>query len=204
VKVRQLLKRTLDLVIALLVAVLLAPLLVVIALLVKLDSRGPVLFMQNRLGLGGTVFSMYKFRTMVRNAEQMGTGLFSYEGDPRVTRVGRLLRQASLDELPQVINVIKGDMSIVGPRPPVTYELGNYAEFSQELRYRFTVKPGITGLAQLSGRNDLDWGRKLVFDTEYIRKYNTYGIAYDMYLILRTVWVVLSMRNVIEKPSKQE
>jgi undecaprenyl phosphate N,N'-diacetylbacillosamine 1-phosphate transferase len=105
VKVRQLLKRTLDLVIALLVAVLLAPLLVVIALLVKLDSRGPVLFMQNRLGLGGTVFSMYKFRTMVRNAEQMGTGLFSYEGDPRVTRVGRLLRQASLDELPQVINV---------------------------------------------------------------------------------------------------
>jgi lipopolysaccharide/colanic/teichoic acid biosynthesis glycosyltransferase len=198
------LKRTLDLVIALLVAVLLAPLLVVIALLVKLDSRGPVLFMQNRLGLGGTVFSMYKFRTMVRNAEQMGTGLFSYEGDPRVTRVGRLLRQASLDELPQVINVIKGDMSIVGPRPPVTYELGNYAEFSQELRYRFTVKPGITGLAQLSGRNDLDWGRKLVFDTEYIRKYNTYGIAYDMYLILRTVWVVLSMRNVIEKPSKQE
>jgi lipopolysaccharide/colanic/teichoic acid biosynthesis glycosyltransferase len=204
VNVHRLLKRTLDLAIALSVAVLVSPLLLVIALLVKLDSKGPVLFVQDRLGLAGSVFQMYKFRTMVRNAEQMGTGLFSYEDDPRVTRVGRILRQTSLDELPQVVNVIKGDMSIVGPRPPVTYELGNYADFPRELKHRFTVKPGITGLAQLSGRNDLDWDGKLVFDTKYIRKYNSYGVAYDLYLIVRTVWVVLSMRNVIEKPSNQK
>lgn len=199
-KVHRVLKRTLDLAIALSVAVLLLPLLLVIALLVKLDSRGPVLFVQDRLGLAGTVFPMYKFRTMVQNAEKMGTGLFSYEDDPRVTRVGRMLRHASLDELPQIVNVIKGDMSIVGPRPPVTYELGDYVEFPPELKHRFTVNPGITGLAQLSGRNDLNWDRKLEFDTEYIQKYTRYGIGFDLYLILRTVWVVLSMRNVIEKP----
>ena len=195
------LKRALDLVIAVSVAALLGPLMLLIALLVKLDSKGPVLFMQNRLGRSGAVFQMYKFRTMVQNAEQMGTGLFSYEDDPRVTRIGRILRYASLDELPQVVNVLKGDMSIVGPRPPVTYELGNYADFPPELKHRFTVRPGITGLAQLSGRNDLNWDRKLVFDTEYIRKYHCYGVAYDLYLILKTVWVVLSMRNVIEKQS---
>lgn len=201
VKMQEPLKRMFDLVIALAIGVLLLPLLLVIAVLVKIDSRGPAYFIQNRLGLAGTVFPMYKFRTMVQNAEQMGTGLFSYEDDPRITRVGRILRLTSLDELPQLINVIKGDMSIVGPRPPVTYELGNYADFSPELKARFTVKPGVTGLAQLSGRNDLTWDRKLVFDSEYIRKYRTYGIAYDICLIVKTIWVVLSMRNVIERPA---
>ena len=92
-------------------------------------------------------------------------------------------------------------MSIVGPRPPVTYELGDYADFPPELKFRFTVKPGVTGLAQISGRNDLNWDHKIVYDTEYIRKFQTFGVAYDVYLIVRTIWVVLAMRNVIEKPS---
>lgn len=199
---RALLKRGLDLVIGLALGLVLLPGLVLIAVLVKLDSRGPVFFVQKRLGLNGTVFPMFKFRTMVQDAERMGTGLFSYANDPRITRVGRFLRLTSLDELPQLINVLRGDMSVVGPRPPVTYELGNYEEFLPELKFRFTVKPGITGLAQVSGRNELTWDQKLVYDTEYIRKYSIHGVAYDVYLILRTVCVVLSMRNVIEKPAK--
>lgn len=200
-KMRNILKRTLDLILALAAGLLLLPLMLLITILIRLETRGPALFVQKRLGLGGSIFPMRKFRTMVQDAEKMGTGLFSYDDDPRITRVGRFLRQTSLDELPQIINVIKGDMSVVGPRPPVTYELGNYADFTSELKFRFTVKPGITGLAQVNGRNELNWDRKLVYDTEYIHKYHVYGPAYDLYLILKTIGVVLSMRNVIEKQS---
>lgn len=198
---QKILKRTLDLILALTVTLVLAPLLLLVAVLIRIDTRGPALFIQDRLGLDGRIFRMLKFRTMVQNAEQMGTGLFSFENDPRVTRVGQFLRHTSLDELPQLFNVLGGEMSIVGPRPPVTYELGNYTDFSPELKFRFTVKPGVTGLAQISGRNDLNWDRKIVYDTEYIRKFQKFGVAYDVYLIVRTIWVVLSMRNVIEKPS---
>jgi lipopolysaccharide/colanic/teichoic acid biosynthesis glycosyltransferase len=197
------LKRILDVTGAALGCLLLSPLLLVIAFLIKRESRGPVFFVQQRLGLNGTVFPMIKFRTMVQNAEQMGTGLFSYANDPRITRVGHWLRQTSLDELPQLFNVLRGQMALVGPRPPVTYELGNYADFSPTLKFRFTVKPGITGLAQVSGRNDLEWDRKVVFDTEYIRKFQAYGVLYDLYIIFRTVRVVFSMRNVVEKPSQK-
>lgn len=197
------LKRTLDLAVALVALAVLSPLLLIIAIAVRIDSRGPALFIQGRLGLNGAVFSMYKFRTMIQNAEKMGTGLFSYQDDPRVTRVGKLLRHTSLDELPQIFNVLKGEMSIVGPRPPVTYELGNYADFGPELKYRFTVKPGITGLAQLVGRNDFSWDEKIVLDAKYILTFRKYGVLYDMYLMLRTVWAVLSMRNVIEKQQNQ-
>jgi lipopolysaccharide/colanic/teichoic acid biosynthesis glycosyltransferase len=198
------LKRMLDLFVAVLSLLLLGPLLLVIALAIKLDTRGPVIFVQGRLGKDGAEYPMYKFRTMVQNAERMGTGLFSFQDDPRVTRVGNLLRQTSLDELPQIFNVLKGEMSIVGPRPPVTYELGEYASFGPALRHRFTVKPGITGLAQLDGRNDLTWDEKIVRDAAYIRTFQRYGVVYDMYLIARTAWAVLSMRNVIEKPHNQQ
>lgn len=192
------LKRAIDLVLSLVVAVALLPVMVVIALLIKLDSRGPVLFVQDRLGVNGSTFPMYKFRTMRDGAEKSGTGLFSYQKDPRVTRVGRYLRQLSLDELPQLINVIRGDMSIVGPRPPVTYELGRYEELSPEYKFRFAVKPGITGLAQVSGRNALDWDAKIAIDNRYVALYRRYGILIDMKILLLTFWVVLSMRNVIE------
>jgi len=194
-------KRILDLVVAISASIVSAPIWLPIALLIKLDSNGPVFFVQKRLGLNGTVFNMFKFRTMVEGAEQIGTGLFSYEKDPRITRVGRFLRQTSLDELPQLLNVIKGEMALVGPRPPVTYELGSYDEFSPALKFRFTVKPGITGLAQVSGRNDLNWDQKLIYDIDYINRYQHWGVFYDLYLILRTVCVVIAMKNVVEKSS---
>jgi lipopolysaccharide/colanic/teichoic acid biosynthesis glycosyltransferase len=203
-KINFILKRIADLLLTLPLAIIISPVLLLIALLIRLESRGPAFFIQKRLGLNGAVFSMIKFRTMVQGAEKMGTGLFSYERDPRITRLGRILRHTSLDELPQIFNVIKGDMALVGPRPPVTYELGDYTDFSDKLKFRFTVKPGITGLAQVAGRNELSWDMKLVYDTKYIRNFNRYGVPYDLYLILKTVIVVLSMRNVIEKPLDQK
>ena len=193
-------KRTFDLIIAFIVFLVILPLGILISILIILDSRGPVLFVQGRLGLNGRVFRMYKFRSMVIDAEKQGTGLFSFEDDPRITRLGRYLRKTSLDELPQILNVLIGNMSLVGPRPPVTYELGDYADFSDALKFRFVVKPGITGLAQVSGRNELNWDQKIVYDLEYIKLYRSKGIRYDIYLILLTAKVVLSMKNVIEKP----
>jgi lipopolysaccharide/colanic/teichoic acid biosynthesis glycosyltransferase len=192
-------KRMMDLVISGVALVLLSPVWVALALLITLDSRGGVLFAQERIGLNGQTFRMYKFRSMVKNAERSGTGLFSFENDPRITRVGKWLRRTSLDELPQLLNVLRGDMSIVGPRPPVSYELGDYRDFSGPLKRRFEVKPGITGLAQVSGRNDLDWSEKISYDNQYIDNYRTRGISYDIQLIIRTVSVVLSGRGVVEK-----
>jgi lipopolysaccharide/colanic/teichoic acid biosynthesis glycosyltransferase len=196
-------KRVLDVVVAAVLVLVFFPLIVFIALVIVLDSRGGALFSQERIGLNGRTFRMYKFRSMVQDAERTGTGLFSFENDPRVTRVGKWLRLTSLDEVPQVFNVLRGDMSIVGPRPPVTYELGNYADFTGDLKRRFEVKPGITGLAQVCGRNDLDWPGKVAYDTKYIENFRKWGIAYDVYLMFRTVWVVLSAGNVVEKPKEE-
>ena len=194
----RLLKRSLDLAIALALVVPLFPVMLVIAAWIKLDSDGPVLFAQDRIGLGGKAFRMYKFRTMVKDAERTGTGLFSYDDDPRVTRFGRYLRFTSLDELPQIFNVFRGNMSIVGPRPPVTYELGDPASFSEDLKRGFTVKPGITGLAQVSGRNELDWPEKIKYTNEYVRLYGRYGIGIDVVILLKTVAAVVTMKNVVE------
>ena len=197
-------KRLFDVITGFTLFVLLSPLFVIIGLLIKLDSRGPVFFVQTRLGRGGKEFVMFKFRTMVENAEQMGTGLFSYADDPRITRVGRLLRMVSLDEVPQIINVLIGNMSLVGPRPPVLNEIGNYDEFTEHMKVRFTVKPGVTGLAQVSGRNELNWDQKIELDNLYVKQYQKWGIFVDIVILIRTFFVVLSMRNIIEKKAENE
>lgn len=197
-------KRLLDLVMGTFLFLLFSPLFLLLALLIKRDSPGPIFFIQGRIGMQGQVFLMYKFRTMVLNAEKMGTGLFSYSDDPRVTRVGRILRIMSLDEMPQIFNVILGTMSLVGPRPPVTYELGPYEGLSDQWKIRFKVKPGITGLAQVSGRNDLTWDQKIEFDNRYVELYQRWGIVVDLIILLRTVFVVLSMSNVIEKKPEND
>jgi len=151
--INNILKRFGDILLSLLALVVLSPVMLVCAIWVKLDSNGPVIFRQDRLTKNGKVFKMMKFRSMVQDAEKQGTGLFNYEDDPRVTRSGRFLRDHSLDELPQLINILKGDMSIVGPRPCVVYELGDYATLNKRYKKRFEVIAGLTGYAQIQGRN---------------------------------------------------
>ena len=192
------LKRVVDVGLAAAGLIALLPLLLMIASIIKIDSRGPILFKQRRLGEYGREFTMLKFRTMTVGAEDLGTGLFSYENDPRVTRVGHVLRRYSLDELPQLWNVLYGVMSIVGPRPPVSYELGPYEDFTPEMRIRFTVKPGITGLAQVSGRNDLTWPEKIVHDNEYLKRLSRHGVLEDLRIIWATIRLVVSAEGVIE------
>ncbi len=192
------LKRGLDIVAASVGLCLLSPLLALIALAVKLGTPGPVLFRQRRLTGGGRVFTMLKFRTMVQNAEALGTGLFNYSNDPRVTRVGALLRRTSLDELPQLLNVLKGDMSLVGPRPPVTYELGRFEDLNEEYRMRFRVQAGITGLAQVSGRNELPWDVRILHDNRYVELYAKWGLLLDLKILFLTVLRVFAARDICE------
>lgn len=199
-------KRLLDIIGSMAGLIVLSPLLIIIALLIKATSPGPVFFAQDRIGLNGKHFRMLKFRSMVDNAENQGTGLYSFDGDPRITRVGDVLRRKSLDELPQLFNVLMGPMSLVGPRPPVTYELGPWEDYTLTMRKRFDVKPGITGLAQVSGRNDLDWDDKIVFDNTYVDLYERFGALIDLRILLQTVWVVLTGRDTVEveKPDEAE
>lgn len=191
-------KSILDFIFALFLLILLLPFMLIIAFAIKIDSKGPVFFKQGRLGRNGKVFSIYKFRTMIENAENMGTGLFNYKDDFRVTRVGKFLRLTSLDELPQLYNILIGDMSFVGPRPPVTYELGKFEDLNEEQKKRFIALPGITGLAQISGRNELSWDDKIKLDNIYIEELKRFGFMIDLKIILLTIYKVLSMEGSYE------
>lgn len=191
-------KRFLDIIFSIVGIFLTGGLLLLIAILVKLTSEGPIIFKQGRLGKDGKPFNIYKFRTMVVNAESIGSGLFNLENDPRVTKLGSFLRKTSLDELPQFFNILKGDMSFVGPRPPVTYELGDFDELSLQFKKRFEVKPGVTGLAQVSGRNDLTWDEKIVHDLVYLEKFKKYGVLFDFKILFLTFFKVLKMEGSFE------
>lgn len=192
-------KRVLDTLIAAVALVILSPVLAAIAVAVKLDSPGPVFFRQGRRTRNGKIFEMYKFRSMVVDAEHMGAGLFNYENDPRVTRVGGFLRKTSLDELPQLLNVLRGEMALVGPRPCVSYELGDYETLNARYKKRFQVLPGITGLAQVSGRNELPWDEKVNYDNEYIDRVAREGIFLDLWILFRTVAKVFSKSSIYEE-----
>ena len=141
---------------------------------------------------------MLKFRSMVVNAENMGAGLFNYEDDPRVTKVGRILRDTSIDELPQLFNILKGDMSVIGPRPCVTYELGEFETLNSKYRKRFQMKAGLTGLAQVKGRNNISWDEKVVYDNEYIEKFAKIGILIDIQILFESVIKVFHRENIYE------
>ncbi|MBA5730051.1 sugar transferase, partial [Aerococcaceae bacterium INB8] len=169
-KIDLFLKKSLDLVGSFFAIVILSPLLLVIAILIKIDSNGPVFFRQDRLGKDGTTFKIIKFRTMVNNAEKIGDGLsIKSESDSRITKIGSFLRNTSLDELPQLFNVIKGDMSIVGPRPPVTYHpYKGYENYPEWAKTRFKMLPGVTGLAQITVRNSVSWEKRIEWDVKYI------------------------------------
>jgi undecaprenyl phosphate N,N'-diacetylbacillosamine 1-phosphate transferase len=192
-------KRTLDLIIAVVGLIVIMPIWLVTALLIRFESQGKIFFRQERVGRNQETFKMYKFRTMIEGAQNLGSGLFSYENDPRITRVGQKLRQSSLDETPQLLNIIKGNMSIVGPRPPVIGELEMEHDLPESYENRFTVLPGITGLAQISGRNALNWKDKIEFDLVYIEKFKNLGIVLDLTIILKTIFIVIARKNIVEK-----
>lgn len=173
---------------------LLWPLLIVLAIAVKLDSKGPAIFVQDRLTLDGKVFHMYKFRTMCVDAEKKGTGAYSFEKDPRITRVGKVLRKLSLDELMQLVNVFKGDMSFVGPRPILTYHPCSYDEYSDSEKTVFTVRPGITGWAQVNGRNTVDWVQRFELNEWYVEHVS---FILDIKIVCMTFLQVFSAKETV-------
>ena len=162
----------------------------VIAILIKCSSKGPVLFKQERLGYHGKPFNILKFRTMVVNAEHMGTGIVINEkDDPRITKIGRFLRSISLDELPQIFNVLKGDMALVGPRPPVTYHPYNgFENYPDWAKKRFDMRPGMTGLVQITIRSDVPWDDRMKIDCEYVDKFS---ILFDIKILFGTIKTVI-------------
>lgn len=192
-------KRLIDLVGAVVGLIVTAPLMAVVALTIKLDSPGPVFFVQTRAGQGGRPFRMYKFRSMVADAEarlddviaanRLPPPVFKIRDDPRVTRVGRILRRFSLDELPQFVNVLKGDMSLVGPRPEEMRIVALYADWH---RQRLAVKPGITGPMQTYGRGTLSLDERVRLELKYIENYSVWQ---DFYFLLKTIPAVLGGRG---------
>ena len=193
-----LIKRIIDIIVSALAIVLCLPFWIIIPIAIKLDSNGPVFFKQSRRTKNGRLFNMLKFRSMVVNAEGTGTGLFNFENDPRVTKVGRFLRNTSLDELPQLFNILIGDMSIVGPRPCVSYELGDFDTLNKTYKKRFEAKAGLTGWAQIKGRNDISWPDKVIYDNEYIDLFKEKGIIIDIQIIFITALKVFKKENIYE------
>ena len=158
------------------------------ALAVKLDSKGPAIFKQQRLGLHGKTFWIYKFRSMCQGAEHTGTGVYSGADDMRVTRVGKLLRATSIDELPQLVNILKGDMSFIGPRPPLTYHPWPLADYTPAQLHMFDVRPGITGWAQVHGRKDVEWHHRIELNCWYV---DHMSLALDVRILFVTAFKVL-------------
>ena len=181
-----------DFTVSLVALIVLSPLFAVVAIAIKLDSKGPVIFKQERLGFGGNVFLIYKFRSMCVGAEQTGTGQYSFEGDPRVTKVGRFLRATSIDELPQLLNVLKGEMSIVGFRPPLTYHPWPIEEYTKYQKRMFLVKPGITGWAQVNGRKEVEWHERIRLNVYYVENMS---LLLDIRIVFMTFINVLKNKD---------
>ncbi|MGC9974260.1 MAG: sugar transferase [Gaiellaceae bacterium] len=173
-------KRGLDVVVAGFGLIVASPLLALAAFAIKLEDRGPVLYRQQRVGKDGSDFELLKLRTMVVGAEKLGAGYAVNRGDPRITRVGRMLRRLSLDELPQLWNILRGDMSVVGPRPTLRYQVDNY---TAQQRRRLEVKPGLTGWAQVNGRASLPWDERIELDVWYVEHRS---IWLDLRILART------------------
>ena len=192
-------KRIFDIFSSLFAILLLLPLWIIVAIAIKCDSKGPVFFKQERRTKNGRVFKMLKFRSMVVDAEKSGAGLFNYKDDPRVTKVGRFLRNSSIDELPQLFNIFKGDMSVVGPRPCVVYELGDFDTLNKRYKKRFEMKAGLTGLAQVKGRNDISWDEKVEYDNKYIDGFKKYGVFTDIKILWLSVVKVFKKEDIYER-----
>ena len=180
-------KRVIDIIISMLLLIILSPVLLFAAIAIKLDSKGPVIFKQKRLGLCGKEFYIYKFRSMCVGAEK--GGVYSDNNDKRVTKVGNILRKTSIDELPQAINILKGDMSFVGPRPPLTYHPWPIDEYTDEQRRMFDARPGITGWAQVNGRKAVEWNRRIELNNWYV---DNVSLWLDIKICFMTVFKVFT------------
>lgn len=165
---RKFFKRFIDIIISLVGLICASPVMLIVAILIKLESPGGVIFKQQRIGRNGKVFSIYKFRSMCKNAEKTGSGVYSDKNDSRVTKVGKFIRATSIDELPQLVNIIKGDMALIGPRPPLTYHPWNYDEYTDFQKRMFEVRPGVTGWAQVNGRKQVEWHRRIELNVWYV------------------------------------
>lgn len=184
------LKRISDIMISFLGILILSPILLLTAFAIKIESKGPVLFKQDRIGSNGKVFKIWKFRSMKLGAEK--GGVYEMKNDNRVTKVGRFIRKTSIDELPQLVNIIRGEMAIIGPRPVLTYHPWTFDKYSDEQKKRFSVRPGVTGWAQINGRKDIPWERRIQYDLEYVNKLS---FMFDMKIFLKTIVKVFSMQD---------
>jgi lipopolysaccharide/colanic/teichoic acid biosynthesis glycosyltransferase len=191
------LSRALDVVLAAALLVVTSPVLALAALAIRLETHGPVFYRQQRVGRGGEPFQLWKLRTMVPGAESLGAGLYVLEGDPRITRIGRLLRRFSLDELPNLVNVLKGDMAIVGPRPTVQEQVDRYTD---RQRRRLEVKPGITGWAQIKGRTSLLWPERIELDVWYVENRS---LRLDLRILLKTARMLATGHGLYSEDLKQ-
>lgn len=185
-------KRICDVAIAAVALLVLLPLLLVTAILIKLESRGGVIFKQKRLGHKGVPFNIYKFRSMCVGAEQQGSGVYSFKGDNRITRVGRILRSTSIDELPQLVNILKGDMSLIGPRPALTYHPWPFEQYNDYQKRMFDVRPGITGWAQVNGRKEVPWPERIDLNVYYV---DNVSFCLDAKIFFMTIFKVFTNAN---------
>ena len=186
-RLQIMIKSILDFIFSLLFLIILLPVFIIIATAIILDSKGSAFFIQERVGKDGKLFKVYKFRTMYQNNQQVKSdNYYTEENDPRITKVGRFLRKTSLDELPQLINIIKGEMSFIGPRPTLKYQVDQYNEFQLQ---RLKMKPGVTGWAQVNGRNSIPWPERIKYDIYYV---NNYSLFFDLKILFKTIKVVLS------------
>lgn len=198
-KIYLFIKRIIDIMGSLMGLILLSPLLLIVGILIKAESKGPIIFSQDRIGKNGKTFRMYKLRSMVANAEElkgtlmkeneMSGPMFKIKDDPRVTKIGRFIRKTSIDELPQLFNVLKGDMSLVGPRPSLPNEV---LEFEPWMNKRLMVKPGLTCYWQVMGRNNIDFQQWMLLDIKYVE---TRSIIVDIKLIIKTFFVLFGDKN---------
>ena len=194
---RNVISRIVDVVLAAVALAVTAPLLSGSVIAIRLESRGPAFYRQRRVGRHGEPFELLKLRTMVSGAEAMGAGIYVLEGDSRITRVGRALRRLSLDELPNLVNVLRGDMAIVGPRPTIQEQVDGYTE--RQLR-RLEVKPGITGWAQVNGRATLPWPERIELDIWYV---DNRSLLLDLRILARTVKLLATGRGLYSEDPKQ-
>ena len=201
---KSVVKRIIDIVLSFIGIMFCSVPMAIIAIAVKLDSSGPVVFKQERIGYTGKVYNILKFRTMCVGAEQMGSGVYSGKNDSRITRVGNVLRKTSLDEIPQLFNVLKGDLSFVGPRPPLTYHPWPIEQYTKEQFKMFDVRPGITGWAQVNGRKGVEWNHRIELNVWYV---DNVSFLLDLKIMWLTVWKVLTNadnENVGQTVSKPE